>query len=94
MASRKHSQQELPSVDALLEEAQQSDRSFLEFRMGFAALVSSRVSDFESHKLHNLGEKEKVCWLFATYPAGTVVALCAALSSIDGGSQNFKEARY
>ena len=28
MASQKRSRQELPSVDALLEEAQQSDRSF------------------------------------------------------------------
>ena len=85
MASfRKRSRPELPSEDALLEEAQQSDKSFSDFKSGFEAVSSSRVTEFGRRKLQNLGEREKVCWLFATYPATTVAALGTALSSIKG----------
>ena len=94
MASfRKRSRQELPSLDTLLEEAQQAEKSFADLKSGFQAVASTRVTDFGLHKLQNLGEKEKVCWLFATYPASTVATLCATLSSIKGGTTELQRSQ-
>ena len=81
----KRSRLELPSVDSLLEQAQQSEKSFSNFKNGFQAISSSRLMDFGRSKLQNLGEKEKTTWLFATYSASTVTSLCAALGSTERG---------
>ena len=78
----KRSRLELPSVDSLLEQAQQSEKSFSNFKNGFQA-ISSR--DFGRSKLQNLGEEEKTTWLFATYSASTITSLCAALGSTERG---------
>ena len=81
----KRSRLELPSVDSLLEQAQQSEKSFSNFKNGFQAISSSRLMDFGRSKLQNLGEEEKTTWLFATYSASTLTSLCAALGSTERG---------
>ncbi len=85
-SSRKRSRQELPSLDTLFEEAHQAEESSANFKSSFEAVANARLLEFGRQKLQRLGEAEKTCWLFATYPASTVAKLCAALRYVREGT--------
>ena len=53
-SSRKRSRQPLPSIESLLEDAQQSDESFANLKSGFDAISRTPAMDFgkENLRLH------------------------------------------
>ena len=83
-SSRKRSRQALPSLDTLLVEAQQAEKHFTECKRGFETITNTRLIEFGRQRLQHLGEKEKTCWFFASYPASTVAAVCSTLRAIEG----------
>ena len=92
-SSRKRSRQALPSIDALLVEAQQAEKQFTECKGGFEAISNTRLIELGRQRLQHVGEKEKTCWLFASYPASTVAALCSTLRAIQGGTTEFQRSQ-
>ena len=85
-SSRKRWRQQLPSIESLLEDAQQSDESFANLKSGLDVISHTRAMDFGKEKLQSLNEAEKICWVFGNYAASTVAALYCALRSIDGAT--------
>ena len=70
-SSRKRWRQQLPSIESLLEDAQQSDESFANLKSGLDVISHTRAMDFGKEKLQSLNEAEKICWVF-----GKVLVKC------------------